>query len=179
MKKILLIAAAASMSLTSTLAMAKPGHGHGYGHNKHHDARAWQDSDRDGIRDRDEWNRDRDRDGRPDQYDRYDNRYSYRAPSYGYAQPYGYSNYGYSNYGYSSPWQVGQRYPYYNQSGYVLNDWRSYGLPAPRPGYQYYRSNNGDVIMAAIAGGLIGLVLGNVLNNNNHRSYNDGYYYRR
>ena len=34
----------------------------------------YRDSDRDGISDRREWNRDRDHDGRPDQYDRYDNR---------------------------------------------------------------------------------------------------------
>ena len=34
----------------------------------------YRDSDGDGVPDRVEWNRDRDHDGRPDQWDRYDNR---------------------------------------------------------------------------------------------------------
>ena len=168
MKKTLLIAAAASLSLTGTFAMADPGHGrgHAYGHakhGKHHDARAWRDSDRDGVSDRAEWNRDRDRDGRPDQYDRFDDRRDRgHSPSYGYG--YGYEpDHDDDDYEDERDWRVGQRYPYYNQPGYVLDDWRSYGLPAPRSGYQYYRSGGGDVVMATIAGGLIARVLENLL----------------
>ena len=46
--------------------------------------RSFADSDGDGIPDRREWNRDRDRDGRPDQFDRYDN----RRHRHGYARGY-------------------------------------------------------------------------------------------
>lgn len=76
--------------------------------------------------------------------------------------------------GYSNQYRVGQRYPYYNQSQYVVRDYRSYRLPPPRSGYQYYRNDNGDIVMAAIASGIIGLIIGSTLNNNNNN--NNGYY---
>ncbi|MDL2352598.1 MAG: RcnB family protein [Pseudomonadota bacterium] len=148
----------------------------------------WRDSDRDGRSDRSEWNQDRDRDGRPDQYDsddrrdQYDNddhrgeygRNEHRGNAYGHYkvkharhqwrdqrgrdwQYYG-SNYGYN--GYDGQWRTGQRYPYYQNRSYMVSDYGSYGLPAPRQGYRYFRDNNGDVIMAAIAGGVIGLIIG-------------------
>ena len=41
-----------------------------------------------------------------------------------------------------------------------MSDYGNYGLPAPRRGYRYYRDNNGDIVMAAIAGGIIGLIIG-------------------
>jgi Ni/Co efflux regulator RcnB len=119
-----------------------------------------RDSDRDGRSDRSEWNRDRDRDGRPDQYDRHDRRGNHhqwrdrRGRNWSY---YG-GNYGYD--GYDGRWRVGQRYPYYNNQAYIVSDYGYYGLPAPRRGYRYYRDNNGDIVMAAIAGGLIGLIIG-------------------
>jgi Ni/Co efflux regulator RcnB len=157
MKKALLIAAAAAMTFTGAAASAQPyGYG-GYGGRYYE-----RDSDRDGRPDHREWNRDRDRDGRPDQYDRYDNRRGgyYRG---------------------SGRWQTGQRYPYYNNRGYYISDYRSYRLPPPRPGYRYYRSDNGDIVMAAIASGIIGLVIGSALsdNNNDYRGYDRGYYDRR
>ena len=78
MKKMILGAAVALATLTAGAAMAQP---YGYSYNRgayaqnyRYDNRGYRDSDRDGISDRAEWNRDRDRDGRPDQYDRYDNR---------------------------------------------------------------------------------------------------------
>jgi len=73
------------------------------------------------------------------------------------------ANYGYT--GYHGRWRTGQRYPNYNQSRYVVSNYRAYGLPAPRQGYRYYRDNNGDVVMAAIATGVIGLIIGGALNN--------------
>ena len=130
----------------------------------------YRDSDRDGRPDRAEWNRDRDRDGRPDQYDRRDNRRDYRAHRY-YGGSYGYSGYG-------GTWRTGQRYPYYNNSGYYISDYRAYNLPPPRSGYRYYRSDNGDVVMAAIASGVIGLIIGGALSDNDR--YDHRYYgYRR
>lgn len=128
----------------------------------------WRDSDRDGRPDRAEWNRDRDHDGRRDQWDRDDRRDWGRSHNRGrqkgwrdrgghYWTYYG-GNYGYD--GYDGRWRVGQRYPYYQDRAYYVEDYRYYGLPAPRPGYRYYRDRNGDIVLAAIAGGIIGLIIG-------------------
>ncbi len=139
----------------------------------------WRDSDRDGRSDRSEWNRDRDRDGRPDQYDRNDRRGQYsrderRGNGNGHYknkharqhwrdqrgrdwQYYG-SDYGYNGYG--GQWRTGQRFSQYQDRSYMVNDYGNYGLPAPRQGYRYYRDNNGDIVMATIAGGIIGLIIG-------------------
>lgn len=110
-----------------------------------------------------------DRDGRPDQYDRYDRRdRDGSARSFRY---YG-GRYGYD--GYRGRWRTGSRYPYYNSGRYVISDYRAYHLPPPRPGYRYYRDDNGDVVMAAIATGIIGLIIGGALSDNDDRRY--GYY---
>lgn len=110
----------------------------------------WHDRDRDGRPDRGEW-RDRDRDGRPDRWDRHDDRrWRYYGGSYGYN-------------GYNGRWRTGQRYPYWRDSGYYVTDYGRYGLPAPRPGYRYYRTDNGDIVMAAVASGVIGLIIGGAL----------------
>jgi Ni/Co efflux regulator RcnB len=122
----------------------------------------YRDSDHDGRSDRAEWNRDRDRDGRPDQYDRRDNRRDNRWNGQGRQQwrYYG-GNYGYN--GYNGRWRTGQRYANWRDSRYYVNDWRAYDLPPPRPGYRYYRDRNGDVVMAAVATGVIGLIIGGAL----------------
>lgn len=132
----------------------------------------WRDSDRDGRSDRSEWNRDRDRDGRRDQWDRHDrrrddrhdrrradryDRHEWRDRHGKHWRYYG-SNYGYG--GYDGDWRTGQRYPYYQDSRYVVRNYGYYDLPPPRPGYRYYRDRNGDIIMAAIVGGMIGLIIG-------------------
>jgi Ni/Co efflux regulator RcnB len=61
--------------------------------------------------------------------------------------------------GYRGQWRSGQRYNNWRSSRYYLNDYRSYGLPAPRRGYRYYRDSSGDIIMAAIATGVIASIL--------------------
>lgn len=68
----------------------------------------------------------------------------HHAP-YRYVYPRGYRDYS---------WRVGYRLPppYYARSYYV--DYRYYGLPSPRHGYQWVRINN-DVVLVAIATGLI------------------------
>jgi len=130
------------------------------------DSRHWRDSDRDGRPDRREWNRDRDRDGRPDQWDRRDNRRDWRGADRRWNRDrhqwryYG-GNYGYQ--GYYGRWRTGQRYPYWRDDRYYIRDYRAYGLPAPRYGYRYYRADNGDVVMAAVASGLIGLIIGGAI----------------
>jgi Ni/Co efflux regulator RcnB len=160
MKKIILGVAAAAMTLVAGAASAQPYYGD---HRGGYD-RAYRDSDRDGRPDSREWNRDRDRDGRPDQYDRYDNR---RGGGYG------------SAYRGNGRWRQGEVYPYYRQRGYVIDNYRAYRLPPPRAGYRYYRSDNGDVVMAAIASGLIGAIIGGALNDNDHDRYDGRGDYRR
>lgn len=127
-----------------------------------------RDSDRDGRSDHAEWNKDRDRDGRMDQYDRDDrprarNRDDRRGHHWrdkrGRNWQYYGNNYGYD--GYRGEYRTGQRYPHYRDRNYYVSDYGSYGLPAPRQGYRYYRDRNtGDIIMAAVAGGVIGLIIG-------------------
>ena len=161
MKKIILGVAAAAMTFVGGAASAQSyygGGGYRGGYERdYRDNDRYRDSDRDGRPDHREWNRDRDRDGRPDQYDRYDNRRgAYRG---------------------NGRWRQGEVYPYYRQRGYVIDNYRAYRLPPPRHGYRYYRSDNGDVVMAAIASGLIGAIIGGALNDNDHdRRYDDRRY---
>jgi Ni/Co efflux regulator RcnB len=143
MKKAIAIVLAGATLLSGTTAFAQ---------------RPYGDRDRDGIPNRyDNHNnrayRDRDRDGVPNRYDRYNNR-THRWHYYG-------GRYGYD--GYRGPWRTGQRFNHYRDRSYWITDYRAYGLPAPRPGYRYYRDDNGDIVMAAIASGIIGLIVGNAL----------------
>lgn len=63
-------------------------------------------------------------------------------------------------------WQRGQVLPSrYRSQGYVISDWNRYGLQAPPRGYQYYRQGD-NVLLTAIASGLISAVIANVLNRN-------------
>lgn len=56
-------------------------------------------------------------------------------------------------------WGYGQRMPYqYRTSQYVIRDYNRYGLYAPPSGYHYVRSGN-DVVLAAVATGLITAVI--------------------
>jgi Ni/Co efflux regulator RcnB len=152
MKKIILSAAIAAMTFVGGAASAQ-----GYGYDRY-DRGGRYDSDRDGRSDAREWNRDRDRDGRPDQYDRYDNRRDGRHDGYR-----------------GNRWRQGQVYPYWRQRGYVIEDYRAYRLPPPRHGYRYYRSDNGDVVLAAIASGVIAAIIADQHDNDRH----DRRYYGR
>ena len=77
----------------------------------------------------------------------------YNAPRY----------YAPSGYAYRS-WSYGDRMPYaYRDSRYVIHDYNRYGLRAPPRGYQYVRSGN-DVVLAAVAGGLITAVIAGLFN---------------
>lgn len=61
-------------------------------------------------------------------------------------------------------WAYGQRMPaQYRSSAYVVRDYNRYGLRQPPQGYQYVRSGN-DVVLAAIAGGLITAVIAGLFN---------------
>lgn len=99
--------------------------------------------------------------GRTDQWDhdaaRYREQYGYRY--YG-------GNYGYQ--GYQGRWREGRRYPYYRYRDNRIDNWEAYHLPPPRPGYAYYYDPSGDVVMAAIASGIIGMVIGGALAGQDH-----------
>ncbi|WP_293678891.1 hypothetical protein [uncultured Phenylobacterium sp.] len=82
MHKIILGLTAAAATLVAGAAMAHPygdhrggyGYDRGYSYDHGYGYSRYRDSDGDGVSDRREWGRDRDRDGRPDQWDRFDNR---------------------------------------------------------------------------------------------------------
>jgi Predicted integral membrane protein len=77
----------------------------------------------------------------------------YNAPRY--VAPRGYQ---------ARSWSYGQRMPsYYRTNQYVVSDYARYGLQRPPHGYQYVRSGN-DVVLAAIAGGLITAVIAGLFN---------------
>ena len=108
--------------------------------------------------DRQEWrqdNRDDRREYRQDvrAYDRYQ-RSERRYNAGRYAPPRGYQ---------TRQWAYGQRIPSYYSQGYVVNNYSAYGLRAPPRGYQYVRSGN-DVVLAAVAGGLITAVIAGLFN---------------
>ncbi|OJU08083.1 MAG: hypothetical protein BGN86_01215 [Caulobacterales bacterium 68-7] len=75
---------------------------------------------------------DRDRDGVPNRYDRHPNK---------------------------PRWAKGQRYDHYRDRTYVVTDYRRRGWREPPRGYNYYRTDSGDVVLAAIATGLITSVI--------------------
>jgi Ni/Co efflux regulator RcnB len=139
MKTILIAALAATTAIGGVLpagvAAAQPGY--------------YRDHDHDYDRDHDRgWHGDRwDRNAR---HWRDQHGYRYWGGAYGYQ-------------GYRGHWRAGERYPYWRDRRYVVEDWRVYNLPPPRPGYRYYRDDNGDIVMAAIASGMIGLIIGGAL----------------
>jgi Ni/Co efflux regulator RcnB len=88
------------------------------------------------------------------QYERYQRaQQRYNAPRY--VAPRGYQ---------VRSWSYGQRMPsYYRTNAYVVQDYSRYGLRRPPQGYQYVRSGN-DVVLAAVAGGLITAVIAGLFN---------------
>jgi Ni/Co efflux regulator RcnB len=164
MKKLVIAALAAITALTGVMsagvAAAQPGY---YGGDRDHDRRDYDRRDHD----RRDW--DRDHHDRRDYRDNRDRRtyerdwnrwYSHDRWSGGHHRYYG-GRYGYD--GYRGHWRTGERYPYWRENRYVINDYRAYRLPPPRPGYRYYRDDNGDIVMAAIASGVIGLIIGSAI----------------
>lgn len=61
-------------------------------------------------------------------------------------------------------WSYGQRMPsYYRTNAYVVRDYGRYGLRQPPQGYHYVRSGN-DVVLTAVATGLITAVIAGLFN---------------
>ena len=149
MKKIVIAALAATTALTGVMsagvASAQPNY---YGDRDHRDDGRGGD------------HRDRRDDGRGGDHRDWDRQYGHDRWSHGDHRYYG-GRYGYN--GYRGQWRTGQRYPYWRDNRYVISDYRAYRLPPPRPGYRYYRDDRGDIVMAAIASGAIGLIIGSAL----------------
>jgi Ni/Co efflux regulator RcnB len=156
MKKILTAAIAATLAMSS-LGVASAAEAQSRGNFEQRQDR--RDDRRDDRNDRREWrqdNRDDRREARQDQraysqWQRSERRYSagrYQAPR------------GYQ----TRSWSYGQRMPsYYRSNQYVVNDYGRYGLRAPPRGYQYVRSGN-DVVLAAVATGLVAAVIASLFN---------------
>ncbi|HUR89039.1 MAG TPA: RcnB family protein [Ramlibacter sp.] len=89
------------------------------------------------------------------------------APQYNYQQQHVYNNYAprhyaqpqYRSYGsyasYGSRYYVGGYAPMYASHRYWVNDWRARHLYAPPYGYQWVETDTGDVLLLALATGLI------------------------
>src|SRR5689334_22377503 len=58
-------------------------------------------------------------------------------------------------------WRKGDRLGYFGTRYVVVDDWRARHLRAPPRGYHYVRASNGDIILAAIATGLIASIIAN------------------
>ncbi len=156
MKKFVTAAVAATLALGSVgVASAAEAQSRGDRYEQRHDrrdAREWR-------QDRREWRQDRRQDHREAlQRQRALARWQqaqrrYNAPRY----------YAPSGHQYRS-WSYGQSMPYaYRTQRYVVNDYARYGLQRPPHGYQYVRSGN-DVVLAAVAGGLITAVIAGLFN---------------
>ena len=160
MKKLMMAALALAMAAPA-VASADSGdrgrHGrHHGGWERHHDRGG--DWDRRGGWDRHD-GRDRDWDGRRHHGDRTrvvvvpQYRYYAPAPTYYYSPPPSYGYYG------GHRWSRGGYLPpqYRRQ---VVYDYYDYGWAPPPRGYAYYRTDTGDIILAAIATGLILSIIG-------------------
>ena len=134
-----------------------------------HDRNDRQEQRQDRRDDRQEWRQDNRDDRREYRQDRRDDRQDYRQQARAYDR-WQRSERRYNAGRYSPPrgyqvrqWSYGQRLPSYYSQGYVVNNYSSYGLRAPPRGYHYVRSGN-DVVLAAVAGGLITAVIAGLFN---------------
>ncbi|MGV8929110.1 MAG: RcnB family protein [Brevundimonas sp.] len=172
MKKFLTAAIAATLAMSSLgVASAAEAQSRGDRYEQRQDHRNDRGDRRDNRRDDRRAERRDDRNDRREwRQDRREDRQEYRQDQRAYAQwqrsqrRYSAGRY-YAPRGYQTrSWSYGQRMPsYYRSNQYVVNDYNRYGLRAPPRGYQYVRSGN-DVVLAAIAGGLITAVIAGLFN---------------
>ena len=189
MKKILTAAIAATLALSSmgVASAAEAQSRGGYDQRQDHrddrrsdrrddrrDNRADRNDRRDHRADRREDRRDHRRDTRNDRrewrQDHRDDRREYRQDQRAYGR-WQQSQRRYNAGRYQAPrgyqtrqWSYGQRMPsYYRSNQYVVSNYGQYGLRAPPRGYHYVRSGN-DVVLAAVAGGLISAVISGLFN---------------
>ncbi|HTK34169.1 MAG TPA: RcnB family protein [Caulobacteraceae bacterium] len=142
-----IVAVAVLSTLGATAASAQP-------YDRDHDRQDRREAQRDARP-----NGDRDRDGIPNRYDAQPNRYNYggryydrfRGPAYRYPRGLTYRS-----------WARGQTLPRaYFAPPYYIDNWTAYRLGPPPRGYRYVRVGN-DIVLAAIATGLIANVINGV-----------------
>ena len=133
MKRFLMTVTALAVTLTGTVASAQDGY------------RGRDDRGAYGRDDRGGYDRDRRGDGREFRGDRRDFRGDRRDFRDGRGDRGRYARYA-----------RGQRY---RGDGAYLADYGRYGYRAPPRGYRYYRTNGGDVVLAAVATGIIASVI--------------------
>jgi Ni/Co efflux regulator RcnB len=121
-------------------------------------AQSWRDHDR-----QDRYERRDDRhDRRDDRYDRRDDRYDRRSDR----RDDRYDRRDYRRYDRDQRrdyhrWQRGSAIPREYRSRWYVSDYSRYGYRQPPRGYGYYRTDTGDVVLAAIATGVIISLLSN------------------
>lgn len=151
MKKVLTAAIAATLALGS-VGMATAAEAQSRGNDRYEQRQDRRDDRRDDRADRREDRQEARQDQRA--YARWQQ--SQRRYSAGrYTPPRGYQ---------TRAWAYGQRLPAnYRGNQYVVRDYNRYGLRQPPSGYQYVRSGN-DVVLAAVATGLITAVIAGLFN---------------
>ncbi|RZJ38109.1 MAG: hypothetical protein EON87_21280 [Brevundimonas sp.] len=101
------------------------------------------------------WGHDRDRDGRYERWerreDRRDNRYERRQDRREYRH----------DRREARRYYRGATLPRQYRSNWYINDYQRYGYRAPPRGYGYYRTDTGDIVLAALATGVIISLLSN------------------
>ncbi|MDL5365142.1 RcnB family protein [Xanthomonas sp. NCPPB 2654] len=141
----------ATLALSSLLAlgfMAPPAFARDGWGDRDRDRHGWNDNDR--GRDRDWHDRDRDRDRRWRERERHDDRRYY---SQGYRDGYRRRpDVVYYRHPGPPPWARGQRY--YGPN-YVVYDYDRYQVRRPPYGYRWVRDDRGNLLMVAIASGII------------------------
>jgi Ni/Co efflux regulator RcnB len=87
-------------------------------------------------------------------------RYEQRSYAYNTAPAYTYSAPQYRSYGYAPRYYSGGYVPsHFRAQRYWVNDWRARHLSAPPYGYQWVETDTGDVLLMALATGLIASVI--------------------
>ena len=165
MKKLIVAGLALMIALPAT-AVAQ---GRGYGQDWREHRREYRDYQRENRRDYRDYQRELRRNHRdyqrgygyrhaqPRHYHQPSYRY-YAPPRYNYYRPsYGY---GYGGGYYAPRWHRGMSLPPpYRRV--IVHDYGYYGYPPPPYGHAYYRTDGGDIVLAAIATGLILSVFAN------------------
>jgi Ni/Co efflux regulator RcnB len=164
MKRLMLTALAAAL-LAAPVAAPAFAQGQPQQYNNYRDDN--RNNDRDWNRDNNrDWNRDRDRDRDWSQnrnQNRFDERrhngyYIGRAWHYGPPPASAYRARDYQP-GYKA-WKRGDRLGYYGNR-YAEVDYRANRLKAPPRGYRYVKDDHGDILLAAVATGIIAAIIAN------------------
>ncbi|MBU2380342.1 MAG: RcnB family protein [Alphaproteobacteria bacterium] len=99
---------------------------------------------------------DRDRDGRYERWERRSDRNRHDGGRYTQRERYNDHRRGQRDqYRDSRRYYRGATLPYQYRSNWYIRDYNRYGYRAPPRGYGYYRTDTGDVVLAALATGVI------------------------